>query len=54
MRRGDRIEFLKGPASVLYGAAEVGGVVNTITKRALEQPHARASVVTGSDGPEGA
>jgi iron complex outermembrane recepter protein len=46
----DRIEFLKGPASVLYGAAEVGGVVNTITKRALEQPHARLSVVTGSEG----
>lgn len=29
----ERIEFLKGPASLFYGAGEVGGVVNTITKK---------------------
>lgn len=29
----ERVEILKGPASVLYGQAAPGGVVNTITKR---------------------
>lgn len=33
----DRIEFLKGPASLLYGASEVGGLVNTITKKPLTE-----------------
>lgn len=45
----DRIEFLKGPASILLGAAEVGGVANTVTKRALEQPHAEMTLTTGSN-----
>lgn len=31
----DRIEFLKGPASLLYGASDVPGLVNTITKKPL-------------------
>jgi iron complex outermembrane receptor protein len=29
----DRIEVLKGPASVLYGGANVGGIVNMVSKR---------------------
>lgn len=29
----ERIEFLKGPTSLFYGANEVGGVVNTVTKK---------------------
>ena len=29
----DRVEVLKGPASVLYGGANVGGVVNFVSKR---------------------
>lgn len=29
----ERVEFLKGPASLFYGANEVGGVVNTVTKK---------------------
>lgn len=29
----DRIEVLKGPAGVLYGENDVGGIVNAITKR---------------------
>lgn len=37
----ERVEVLKGPASILYGALEPGGVVNYITKR----PQARASHV---------
>jgi iron complex outermembrane recepter protein len=29
----DRVEVLKGPASVLYGGANVGGIVNMVSKR---------------------
>lgn len=32
----ERIEVLKGPASILYGAAEPGGILNIITKRPLD------------------
>jgi iron complex outermembrane recepter protein len=31
----DRIEILKGPASVLYGEGAVAGAVNLVTKRPL-------------------
>ena len=31
----ERIEILKGPASVLYGAVEPGGIINFITKPTL-------------------
>ncbi|HEY9876069.1 MAG TPA: TonB-dependent siderophore receptor, partial [Candidatus Obscuribacterales bacterium] len=34
----ERIEVLKGPASVLYGQVEPGGVVNYITKQPLSEP----------------
>ena len=35
----DRVEFLKGPASILYGSVvSPGGVVNTITKKPLPDP----------------
>ena len=33
----ERVEFLKGPSSLLYGAGEVGGLVNTITKKPLAE-----------------
>lgn len=33
-----RIEVLKGPASVLYGENDVGGLVNAITKRPPDEP----------------
>jgi len=29
----ERTEFLKGPASIVYGQQEVGGIVNTVLKR---------------------
>src|SRR3546814_9325839 len=29
----ERVEVLKGPASILYGALEPGGIVNYVTKR---------------------
>ena len=34
----DRIEVVKGPASVLYGSDAMGGIVNVITKQASENP----------------
>ena len=34
----DRIEVLKGPASVLYGQGELGGLVNLVTKQPLAEP----------------
>lgn len=30
----DRVEVLKGPASVLYGGSSTGGIVNSVSKRA--------------------
>ena len=33
----ERIEVLKGPPSVLYGQANVGGMVNVVSKRPLEE-----------------
>jgi len=35
----DRVEILKGPASVLYGRAASGGIVNLITKEPLPTTH---------------
>jgi len=34
----ERIEVLKGPASVLFGDAQPGGVVNLVSKQPLNQP----------------
>ncbi len=33
----ERVEFLKGPASLFYGMQEPGGVINVITKKPLYQ-----------------
>lgn len=34
-----RIEVIKGPAAVLYGRIEPGGLVNLVTSRPLDQPY---------------
>lgn len=34
----ERIEVLRGPASVLHGAKAIGGVVNIITRRGADKP----------------
>lgn len=34
----ERIEVLKGPASVLYGRSEPGGLINIVTKRPVDEP----------------
>jgi len=45
----EKVEFLKGPASVLYGSASnPGGVVNTITKKPLPDPFYQISGTIGS------
>jgi len=36
--RIERVEVIKGPASVLYGSEAIGGVVNIITKKGGERP----------------
>ncbi|MEH2071678.1 MAG: TonB-dependent siderophore receptor [Nostoc sp.] len=35
----DRIEVLKGPASVLFGQGSLGGIVNIVTKQPLREPY---------------
>jgi iron complex outermembrane receptor protein len=44
----ERIEVLKGPASVLYGGVEPGGVINLITKQPLRDPFFNAELSVGS------
>ena len=46
----ERIEVLRGPASILYGQASPGGVVNMVSKRPTEQPYHEMFVSTGSYG----
>jgi iron complex outermembrane receptor protein len=43
-----RVEVVKGPASLFYGQIAPGGVVNYITKRASEKPSNSLSVQGGS------
>jgi len=42
----DRIEVLRGPASVLYGSSAIAGVVNLITRRQLENSAAITSTTS--------
>lgn len=44
----ERIEVVRGPATVMYGASAIGGVVNTIDSRIAEAPPTRA--VRGAAG----
>ncbi|MEM6612881.1 MAG: TonB-dependent siderophore receptor [Cyanobacteria bacterium P01_C01_bin.72] len=34
----DKVEVLKGPASVLFGQGTVGGTINLVTKKPLDEP----------------
>ncbi|MBL8267909.1 TonB-dependent siderophore receptor [Steroidobacter sp.] len=49
MANVERVEVLKGPASVLYGPMEPGAVVNLVTKRPQSQFGASGSLQFGSD-----
>ena len=44
----ERVEILKGPASVLYGSAEPGGIVNVITHQPLNEPYYNIELQAGS------
>ena len=44
----ERVDFVKGPASVLYGQAQPGGAVNTITKIPLAYDYGYADLKLGS------
>jgi hemoglobin/transferrin/lactoferrin receptor protein len=54
--RVERIEVIKGPASVLYGSEAIGGVVNLITKKGGTRPvqaELRTTYDTSADGVNG-
>ncbi|WP_255436797.1 TonB-dependent siderophore receptor [Rhodanobacter sp. PCA2] len=44
----ERLEVIKGPSSVLYGAMPPGGMLNMISKRPTEQPLHEVEVQVGS------
>jgi len=46
----ERIEVVRGPGSVLYGDAAIGGVINVITRKGKGKPVFNASVLAGSYG----
>jgi catecholate siderophore receptor len=46
----ERVEVLKGPASVLYGRGSAGGLVNRVTKKPLADPLLEAGVTLGARG----
>lgn len=45
-----RIEVLKGPASVLYGRSQPGGIINILTKQPLSERYASIDQIVGSYG----
>jgi iron complex outermembrane receptor protein len=44
----ERLELMRGPASILYGQVEPGGMINVITRKPQEQFHAEARFGVGS------
>lgn len=44
----DRVEILRGPASVLYGQTPPGGVINVISKRPLDEEFGLVDLQVGS------
>ena len=46
----ERIEVLRGPASVLYGEGAIGGVINVVPKRPTTDARHEAMVAISTDG----
>ncbi|MEH2447201.1 MAG: TonB-dependent siderophore receptor [Nostoc sp.] len=46
----EQVEVLKGPASVLFGALEPGGIVNIVTKQPLSEPYYKLEFEAGNYG----
>src|SRR5690606_10486784 len=47
----ERIEVLRGPASVMYGQGAIGGVINVVPRKpSLEGPEGDLQVGSGTDG----
>ena len=46
----ERIEVLRGPASILYGAIQPGGVINLVTEQPLSEPFYEVAVQAGNRG----
>jgi iron complex outermembrane receptor protein len=46
----ERVEVLKGPASVLFGALEPGGVINYVTRQPLAEPYYKIGFEAGNYG----
>ncbi len=44
----DSVEVFKGPAAILYGRVEPGGIVNLVTKKPLDTPYYSAEQQIGS------
>lgn len=44
----ERVEVLKGPASVLYGNLQPGGIINQVTKQPLPEPYYSPELQVGS------
>ena len=44
----ERVEVLKGPASLLYGTLEPGGIINLVTKKPLQDPFYSIKTQVGS------
>ncbi|WP_227663811.1 TonB-dependent siderophore receptor [Marinobacter salarius] len=45
----ERVELLKGPASILYGEAPPGGVINAISKRPTDTARGQINLQAGTD-----
>ncbi|MEG3896411.1 MULTISPECIES: TonB-dependent siderophore receptor [unclassified Microcoleus] len=44
----DRVEVLKGPASILYGEIQPGGLINLVSKQPLSEPFYEAELQLGN------
>ncbi len=44
----ERVEVLKGPASILFGQVEPGGIINLITKQPLSDPYYSVEFTAGN------